>query len=100
RRASADTSERPETFAIHLEGGTNAQIENESGDRRLVGLLVAAVVRPRDHDFLAFGAAFELERYERILGDGGPPLRGEHRLPVVGRRHILNKPGGNHIALR
>src|SRR5206468_12423957 len=97
--AGADSSERPETISIHLEERTDAQVGNASGDRRFVGPLFAAVVRPRDHDLLAFRAALELERYEWILGDGGPPLRGEDRLAVAGRRHVLNEPGGNHVAL-
>src|SRR5688572_16623681 len=71
-----------------------------SGDRRLVGALVALVVDPRHLHLVALVRTLELERQERILGDGRPPLSGQHCLAVVHGGHVLDEPRRNDLALR
>src|ERR1043166_2230458 len=63
-----------------------------SSDDRDIGALLAAVVRPGDHDAIAFGTTFEAERQERILRYRGSPMRGEHGFVVPGRGHVLEEP--------
>ena len=53
-----------------------------SGNRRLVGPLVALVIGPGDLHLVAFRGTLELERQERILGNGGTPLPASTVLPL------------------
>src|SRR5664279_445398 len=70
------------------------------GDGRFVGALVAAVVDPCDLHLVALGAALELERQERVLRHRRTPLRGQHGLAVPSRRHVLDVPRRDGLALR
>src|SRR6476661_6146874 len=64
-----------------------------SGNRRLVGPGVAMIVDPRDPHLVAFRAAREFERQERIFRHGRSPLRREHHLVGVRNLDRLDEPG-------
>src|SRR5688572_15954260 len=75
-------------------------VDGSGGDGRLVGALLALVVRPGHGDFLARLATGETEMKERILRHRRAPLRRHHGAAVVGDGDVLDEMRRHEIATR